>query len=103
MPALGPALGMLILGFLAGAVVTKLSIKAVRFALLLLLVFVALQLIGYKAAAVHWDSLTEHAQGAAKGLHPSGGALWKFASYNLPFTIGFVGGFVRALSGLRRR
>ena len=107
MQAIGPIIGMLLLGAVAGWGLGHLCHKAVRFALLVIVVLVALELVGYHLASAHWDTIVHGAAGAAntagERLRGSSGTFWALATYNLPFTIGFVWGLLKTIPRRRRR
>lgn len=107
MESIGPFIGMALLGVVAGWLLGRMVRRATGVALLVVLVFVALQLIGFKVATVHGEALLEAARAAAdpavEAVRSSGGVLWRLATYNLPFTLGFLFGLYRALPIPRRR
>lgn len=108
MHSIGPLIGMVLLGIVAGWLLGRLCCKAGHLTFLAVVVFVALELIGYKIASIHADALLTTAQSAADqavdAARSSRGVFWRVATYNIPFTLGFFFGLYRALaSGLRRR
>ena len=107
MHSIGPLIGMVLLGIVAGWLLGRLCRKAVHLAFLAVVVFVALELIGYKIASIHADALLAGAQTAADhavdAARSSRGALWRLATYNIPFTLGFFFGLYRALASVLRR
>ena len=106
MQVLGPIIGMLLLGAVAGWGLGRLCHKAVRFVIIVIVVLVALELLGYNLASAHWRTIVGGATGAARtageGAHGSGGTFWRLATYNLPFTIGFVWALLKAIPRRRR-
>lgn len=102
MTEIGPIIGMALLGALVGWLFGRACLKVFRLALFLALALVALQLIGYHAAAIHWDSLAHSAGKAAREAREHTGLAWRLLVYNLPLTIGFVAGMWKALVRPRR-
>ena len=98
---------MALLGLVAGWLLGRICRRATSVALLVVLVFVALQLIGFKVATLHGEALLTAARSAAdhtvEAARSSGGVVWRLAIYNLPFTAGFLFGLYRALPLCRRR
>lgn len=103
METLRPILGMALLGGLAGWLLGRLCYRAARVAVFVVLAVVALELIGYHVATMHWDALAGGAAAAVQATRSYGGVLWRLAAYNLPFTVGFAFGFWKALPPRRGR
>lgn len=101
--ALSPLIGMALLGGVLGWLVGRAFAAAARAAFLALLIFIALQLIGYKLAVVHWGLLTAHARELIEQSAPWRRVLWGLMRYNLPFTLGFLAGFWHAVRRPRGR
>ena len=105
METIGPVIGMAILGLVAGWLTGLAVRKAASLALLAVVVFVALQLIGYKLVLIHWDALPGSAERAAHSVgataHRASGHLWRLSAYNLPFSIGYLVGVLRGLAQRR--
>ncbi|NSW55742.1 MAG: hypothetical protein HPY44_07015 [Armatimonadetes bacterium] len=102
MTEIGPIIGMMLLGALVGWLFGRACLRVFRLAVFLALAIIALQLIGYHAAAVHWDSLAQSAGDAAREAREHSGLAWRLAVYNLPLTIGFAAGTIKALIRPRR-
>lgn len=102
MSALGPVVGMLLLGALVGWLMARACAGLLRLVLLLVVVLVALQLIGYHISSAHWAGLAQAAGKTADAARSQSGLLWRLAVYNIPLTIGFVFGAARALRRRRR-
>lgn len=94
---------MAILGYLAGGILGKLSVRAFRMAVFVALLILALELIGYHFAGLYWHSVREHAATAAKSVHAPATHAWRLVTVNLPFTAGLLIGLVQSVRGARRR
>ncbi|MEN6344258.1 MAG: hypothetical protein ABFE16_03085 [Armatimonadia bacterium] len=103
MSSLGPTIGMAILGYLAGGILGKLSMRAFRMVVFVVLLILALELIGYHFSGLYWQSLREHAAAAAKSVHAPATHTWRLLTINLPLTAGVLLGLVQSIRGARRR
>ena len=106
MQVLGPLLGMALLGVVAGWLLGGLCRKAMRFAVLAVVVFIAIELLGYHIATGHWETIASGAGAAARSAgevaQSSRHTLLRIVTYNVPFTVGFLWGLSRALPRRRK-
>lgn len=102
MEAIRPIIGMALMGALVGWVLGRICLRAVRIVVLVVIALVALELIGYHVATMHWDAIAGGAASAAHATRSLGSVVWRLALYNLPFTVGFLLGFWRALPPTKR-
>ncbi len=97
METIGPLIGMGLLGVVAGWLSGGLVRRAASMALLALVVFIALELIGYQIAVQHGFTLRDAAHSAVEAARSSKDVVKRLVTFNMPFTVGFALGFVKAM------
>jgi uncharacterized membrane protein (Fun14 family) len=103
METLRPIIGMALVGGLVGWVLGRACIRAARVVFLVILAVIALELIGYHVATMHWDAISGNAAAAADAARAYGSVAWRLALYNIPFTAGLLLGLWKAMPPRKSR
>jgi hypothetical protein len=96
------ALGLGILGYLAGWVLGRLARNAFRALMLAALVWFALVCLGFSLQLPSWEYIWTGLFARGHHMEPQAQALWGVVRAHLPLALGLLIGLLRGLRGRRR-